>query len=59
MQTYNVVVLAANRVGGALVTSADADDGDGRAVEAEKYVDALDDDAEEAEEERARGGGRL
>ena len=58
-KTYDVVVLAADRVGGARAAGADADDGDGRAVEAEHHVETLDDDAEQTEEERARGGGRL
>ena len=52
--TYDVVVLATDRVGRALVV-ADADDGDGRALDADYSVDALDNDAEQAQE-RARDG---
>ena len=50
--THDVVVLAADDVRAARVAGADADDGDGRAVEADERVDALEDDAEQAEEER-------
>ena len=53
--THDVVVLAAHCSGRALVAGSDADDGDGRAVEADEGVDALEDNAEQAEEER-RGG---
>ena len=53
------VVLAANGLGAARVAGADADDGDRRAVEADEDVDALDDDAEQAEEERRSGAAGL
>ena len=48
--THDIVVLAADSLGGARVASADAHDRDGRAGEADKDVDALDNDAEQAEE---------
>ena len=53
--TYNVVVLAADRLSGASVVAADADGGDGRALDANDGIDALDDDTEQAQE-RARDG---
>lgn len=49
--THDVVVLAADDVRAARVAGADADDVDGRALEADEDVDALDDDAEQAEQE--------
>ena len=53
--THDVVVLAADGLGRALVAGADADDGDRGAVEPDKRVDALEDDAEQAEQERHGG----
>ena len=50
--TYDVVVLAAHGVGVALVASADTDDGDGRAVQADESVDGPEDDTEKGEEDR-------
>ena len=52
--TYGVVVVAADGLGVALVAGADADDGDGRAVEAEEDVNPLHDDAEQSEKSRGR-----
>ena len=43
--TYDVVVLAADSGGAARVAGADANDGDGRAVKANKDIDTLNDDA--------------
>ena len=48
--THDVVVLAADSLGIARVTGGHADDGDGRAGEADKDVDALDNNAKQAEE---------
>ena len=53
--THNVVVLAADSLGGARAAGADTNDGDGRAGKADEDVDTLDNDAEEAEE--ASNGG--
>lgn len=52
--TYHGVVLAAHHVRGARAAP-DADDADGRAAQAQDDVEALHDDAEQAEE-RAAGG---
>ena len=52
---YDVVVLAADGISGAAVAGTHTDDGDGRAVEAEHDVDALDYDAQQAEQKAARG----
>ena len=46
--THDVVVLAAHRVGRALVAGGHANDGNGRAAETDERVDALEDDAEQA-----------
>ena len=48
------VVLAAHSVSGARAP-ADANDGDRRTVEADKHVDALDDDAEQAKDRSCSG----
>ena len=56
--TYDVVVLAADRVGRALIV-ANADDGDGRALDADDSVDALDDNTEQAQEHARDRVGRL
>ena len=56
--TYNTVVLAAHGFGAA-ATASDADDGDRGAVDADEDVYALDDDAEQAEEERRSRVARL
>ncbi len=56
--TNDSVVLAANYVGRAGAT-ADADDGDGGAVNSEEDVDTLDDDAEQLEEGSATRGAGL
>ena len=50
-ETYGVVVVAADGVGSALVASADTDDGDGAAVEADEDVQVLEEDAEEAQDD--------
>ena len=57
--TYGVVIVAADRLGGALVAGADADDGDGRAVEADLRVDGAEHDAEQSEDDRHQGVSRL
>ena len=48
------VVLAADGGGVALRARADTDDGDGRAVETNKSIDALDGDTKKAQESRNR-----
>lgn len=55
---YHIVVLAADCIGSALST-AHADDGDGRAIEAKHDAQALDDDAEQAKEKATRRGAGL
>lgn len=57
--TYHRVVLAADRVGRALGAAGDANDGDGRAVDAEEDGEVREDDAQQAQEETARSGARL
>ena len=47
MQTYDVVVLAADGISGAAVAGTHTDDGDGRAGETDDSVNTLDDDPEE------------
>ena len=48
--THDVVVLAADHVGIALAAGTDANDGDGRAVDAEEDVNAINDNTEKTEE---------
>ena len=48
--THDVVVLAADHVGITLAAGADADDGDGRAVDPEEDVNAINDNTEKTEE---------
>ena len=59
MCTYDGIVLAAHDAGGAATAGTDTDDGDGRAVETNEDVYALDDDAEQAKEERRSRVARL
>ena len=54
-RTHDVVVVAAHGLGIARVTSAHADDGNGRAVKANKDIDTLNDDAKKSEEEGGSG----
>ena len=54
-RTHDVVVLAAHSVGRARSTSAHANDGDGRAVKANKDIDTLNDNAKQSEEEGGSG----
>ena len=58
-KTYDVVVGAADGVGRARVASADADDGDGRAVEPDEPSDIPEDNPEETQEDRSRRRVRL
>ena len=53
-RTYNVVVGAADGLGRAGVASANTDDGDGRAVQADEASDVPEDDTEQTEEQVAR-----
>ena len=57
--THIAVVLAAHDVGRAAIAGTDADDGDWGASQADEDVHALDDDAEQAEEERRSRVARL
>ena len=57
--TYDIVVLAADHVSSARVSRADANDGDGRAVDPEEDVDAVHHNAEQAEEKVSDGVGGL
>ena len=59
MHAYEAVVLAAHDVGRAAIAGTDTDDGDRGAGEADEDVHALDDDAEQAEEERRSRVARL
>lgn len=54
-RTHDVVVLATHGVGRARVATAHADDGDGRAVKANKDIDTLNDNAKQSEEEGGSG----
>ena len=56
MCTHDVVVLAADGLGRALVAGPDANDGDRGAVEADEDVEVLEDDAQKAEEGTNAGG---
>ena len=53
-RTYNVVVGAADGFGGAGVASANTDDGEGRAVQANEASDVPKNDTEQTEEQVAR-----
>lgn len=57
--TYVAVVVAADCLGAARITSANANDGDRGAVDSQENIHVLDDDAQKTEEGRARGGARL
>ena len=57
--TYEGVVLAADGAGVAGRAAANADDGDGRAVNTEEDVQVGQDDAEQTEQRGARGRVRL
>lgn len=59
MVTHDVVVGAADRIGGAGVPTANANDGEGRAVQANEARDVPEDDSEQAEQEVARSGRSL
>ena len=54
IRTDVTVVLAAHSAGRARVAAADTDDGDGRAGQANRDVEVLEDDTEKAQD---RGGG--
>lgn len=58
-RTYEAVVLAADSLRVASGATADTDDTDGRAVEAEQDVDVLDDDTDGAEGSGTSGGASL
>ena len=58
-ETYDVVVGAADSVGGAGVATSDTNDGQGRAVQADEAGDVPEDDAEQTEEQVARRRVRL
>ncbi len=57
--TYDVVVGAADSLGRASVATADADDRERRAVQADKASDVPEDDAEQTQEQVARRRGGL
>ena len=57
--TYDRIVLAADRGGRASIASANPDDADGGAPEADEGLDALKHDAEQAKDAGHRGAVRL
>lgn len=54
-RTYDVVVLTADDVRAARVATAEADDGNGGAVQTKERVDAVDDNAEKAKDQAKYG----
>ena len=57
--TYEVVVLAADGLLNAVRTASNADDRDGVAAQADKNIDVLEDNAQQAEESGDSGSGGL
>lgn len=55
-ETAVAIILAADSTSAASVATTDADDRDGRAVEANKGINVLDDDTQQAKDATGRGG---